>query len=93
MKCCGSPTTSTVPDTRIEYRRTAQQRRDVAAQFAAILTKAAFMPLTGALGFYGDLVIGEVAQTLARKERGGLTDDLMRIMAAGERHDDGTSVR
>ncbi len=67
-----------------------RQGRDVAAQFAAILTKAAFRPLAGALGFYGDLVVGQVAQTLARKEHGGLTDDLFRVITAPQ---DGNNVR
>ncbi len=93
MKCCASPTTSTVLDVRAESRRDAEQRRDVAAQFAAILTKAAFTPLAGALGFYGELVVGEVAQTLARWERGGLTDELLGIIVADERHGDGASSR
>ncbi|MBC5800094.1 MAG: hypothetical protein GIX03_06400 [Candidatus Eremiobacteraeota bacterium] len=93
MKCCGSPTTSTAPEPRGDRGRDARQRRDVAAQFAAILTKAAFTPLAGALGFYGDFVVGEVARTLARNEHGGLTDALVRAISANERHDDGASVR
>jgi len=90
MKCYASRTTSIVPDTDVfprhgvRHERRVRQSHEVAAQFAAILTKAAFTPLAGALGFYGDLVVGEVAQTLARREHGGLTDDVFRLITAAQ---------
>jgi len=59
--------------------------REAAAQFAALLTAAAFKPLARALGFYGDIVVDGVAQSLARSERGGLTDRLTQTIANAER--------
>ncbi len=59
--------------------------REAAAQFAALLTAAAFKPLATALGFYGDIVVDGVAQSLARSERGGLTDRLAQTIANAER--------
>ncbi len=78
MKCCGSPTTSTVPN--------ASRAREVAAAFNALLVAEAFKPLAKAIGFYGDTVVGLVAETMARGERGGMTDRLERaIEAASQR--------
>ncbi|MDQ2908218.1 MAG: hypothetical protein M3R44_02585 [Candidatus Eremiobacteraeota bacterium] len=42
--------------------------------------KSAFGPVSRALGFYGDLVVGEVAQTVARGEHGGLVDRLVEMI-------------
>jgi hypothetical protein len=56
--------------------------REAAAQFAAVLYAAAFAPVAKALGFYGDVAVGSVATSLARNERGGLTDRLEAAVAA-----------
>ncbi len=82
MKCCGSPTTFTAPE-RSAVR--ADRLRDVAAQFDALILKAAFAPLGAALGFYGDMVVAEATQTIAREERGGLTDGLVAALDSAER--------
>lgn len=42
--------------------------------------KSAFAPVSRALGFCGDLVVGEVAQTVARDEHGGLVDRLAALI-------------
>ncbi len=68
MRCCASPTTSTAPE------RTST--REVAAQFDALLLASALKPVAAALGFYGELVVGNVTQSVARAEHGGLTDRL-----------------
>ncbi len=86
MKCCGSRTTSTVPELRSgeaavpRSQSAASRSRDVAATFEALLMKSAFGPVSRALGFYGDLVVGEVAQTVARGEHGGLVDRLVEMI-------------
>ena len=54
--------------------------REVAAQFAAELTRVAFAPLAKALGFYGDAAVSATAMAIARRETGGLTDELERII-------------
>ena len=81
MKCCESPIISIVPKSRSEAPRS----REAAAQFAALLMEAAFKPLAAAIGFYGDLVVGTAAQSVARAERGGLTDRLERALEANVR--------
>jgi hypothetical protein len=50
-----------------------------------LLFAAAFRPLAASLGFYGDAVVGGVAQSVARSERGGLTDRLARMLANASR--------
>jgi hypothetical protein len=54
--------------------------REVAAEFAAELTRVAFAPLAKALGFYGDTAVAATATSIARRESGGLTDELERII-------------
>lgn len=54
--------------------------------------KSAFAPVSRALGFYGDLVVGEVAQRVARDEHGGLVDRLARSIGDQSRSD-GKGVR
>jgi hypothetical protein len=54
--------------------------REVAAEFAAELTRVAFAPLAKALGFYGDVAVSATATSIARRESGGLTDELERII-------------
>ena len=54
--------------------------REVAAQFAAELTRVAFAPLAKALGFYGDAAVSATAMAIARRETGGLTDELDKII-------------
>ena len=76
MRCCGSPTTSTVPNAEPAPRR----GREVAAEFNALLIEVAFKPLASAMGFYGELVVGSASQAIARRERGGLTDRLERAL-------------
>ena len=83
MKCCGSQTTFTAPERGAAVR--ADRLRDVAAQFDALILKAAFAPLGAALGFYGDMVVAEATQTIAREERGGLTDRLVAVLDSAER--------
>lgn len=78
MKCCGSPITSTG---RNDAGATLRATRDVAASFEALLVREAFAPLANAMGFYGDTVVAAAAQTMARAQRGGLTDRLERAMA------------
>ncbi|GAC1299975.1 MAG: hypothetical protein NVSMB19_05580 [Vulcanimicrobiaceae bacterium] len=88
MKCCGSPTTSTVPNLQPGDGSGAavpSRAREVAAAFNALLLAEAFKPLTKTMGFYGDTVVGIVARTMARDERGGLTDRLESALAAAAR--------
>ncbi len=59
--------------------------REAAVQFAGLLIQAAFRPLASALGFYGDVVVASVAQSMARAERGGLTDRLAQTLSDVER--------
>jgi hypothetical protein len=82
MKCCASPITSTAPNAGETGRDATVPAREAASQFNALLIQIAFKPLATALGFYGDLVVGTVSQTMARSERGGLTDRLERIIAS-----------
>ena len=77
MKCCGLPTTSTVPNV--------SRLREAAAAFSALLFGEAFKPLAKAMGFYGDSVIGLAAQSMARNERGGMTDRLELAIEAASR--------
>lgn|GEM_PF-1394770 len=61
MRCSGSPTTCTaVNPARV---------REAAAQFEATLFAAALAPIAKALGFFGDAALGQVALTLARRDR------------------------
>jgi len=69
MKCSGSPTTCTAPSAR-----------DAAAEFAGVLVASAFAPLAKSMGFFGDAVIAAAARSVARAERGGLTDALERTI-------------
>jgi hypothetical protein len=54
--------------------------RELAAEFAAELTRVALAPLAKALGFYGDTAVAATATSIARRESGGLTDELERII-------------
>ncbi len=72
MRCCGSPTISTVPER--------SQAREVAADFAAVLFAQTLAPLAKSLGFFGDAVVGAAARAAARAETGGLTDRLQRAI-------------
>ena len=76
MRCCGSPTTSTA----LNVSAAPSRAREVAAAFDALLASAAFEPLASAMGFYGDLVVNAATQSMARNERGGLTDRLERAI-------------
>lgn len=58
--------------------------RDAVAGFEALLLSAAFQPVARALGFYGDLVVRDVAATMARQGAGGLTDALTRALAGNQ---------
>ena len=80
MKCCGSQTISTVPN-----REPPARAREVASQFNALLIGVAFKPLASAMGFYGELVVASAAQSIAREERGGLSDRLERAIEAAGR--------
>ena len=80
MKCCASPTTSTVRSATMGA--SSSRAREAAAQFNALLLGVAFKPLATALGFYGELVVGNASQAVARAERGGLTDRLERLIEA-----------
>jgi hypothetical protein len=55
--------------------------RELAAQFESLLLRAILAPLSTSLGFYGDAVAADAARTIARGERGGLTDALARAVA------------
>lgn len=76
MKCCGSQITFTAPEPPAARDAT----REAAAQFAAELTRVAFAPLARALGFYGDAALAAASQSIARRETGGLTDEIERIV-------------
>lgn len=88
MKCYGSQITSTVRS-QIESRRELgtvrdgsppKRAREVAAAFNALLLGETFAPLAKAMGFYGDTVVGLAARSMARSERGGMTDRLERAI-------------
>jgi hypothetical protein len=81
MKCCGSQTTSIVPNLQPARAR----GREVAADFNALLIGVAFKPLATAMGFYGELVVGTASRAIAWEERGGLTDRLERVLAGAGR--------
>jgi hypothetical protein len=78
MKCCASPTISTVHNAT--SGPSSSRAREAASQFNALLLGAAFKPLATALGFYGELVVSSASQAVARAERGGLTDRLERLI-------------
>ncbi len=73
MKCCGSPTTSTVPDPPIARAAVA---RDAAASFEALLLQQAFAPLAKAIGFYGDAVVAAATRAMLRSHHDGFVDRL-----------------
>ena len=76
MKCSGSPTTSIV----LSDMPAVSASREAASQFAAELTRVAFAPLAKPLGFYGDAALAAASQSIARRETGGLTDEIARIL-------------
>ncbi|MGB8203354.1 MAG: hypothetical protein WCE83_01630 [Candidatus Baltobacteraceae bacterium] len=76
MRCCASPTTSTVPEPSL---------REASAQFAALLYRQAFAPLAAPLGFFGETVVDSVCRALARNERGGLAGRLEQLLEAARR--------
>jgi hypothetical protein len=81
MKCCGSRTTSTV----LDPAPVRAERREVAAQFEALLLQAAFAPLAKAIGFYGDAVVAAAAQSMTRAAGDGLTGPLDRAIESAAR--------
>jgi hypothetical protein len=81
MRCCGSPTTSTVPEPA--HART--PNRELAAQFAALLFKEAFAPLAKAMGFYGDLVVAAAAQSTFRDCGAAVTGPFERAIESATR--------
>jgi hypothetical protein len=76
MRCCASPTTSTVPDSR---------QHEAASQFAALLYQQTFAPLAESLGFYGGTAVAAAARSLARAERGGLVARLEQLFETARR--------
>jgi hypothetical protein len=76
MRCCASPTTSTVPDPPL---------REAATQFAALLYQQAFAPLAKPLGFFGETVVTSVCRSLVRSERDGLAGRLEHLFEAARR--------
>jgi hypothetical protein len=76
MRCCQSPANAVVHDS--DARRSGA--REVAAQFEALLFREAFAPLSKAMGFYGDIVAGVVAQAMVRGAGAGLTAPLERVI-------------
>jgi hypothetical protein len=76
MRCCVSPTTSTVPDPSL---------REAATRFAALLYQQAFASLAKPLGFFGETVVASVSQSLVREERGGLAGRLEQLFEAARR--------
>jgi hypothetical protein len=76
-----SPSDSSEISTR---ERSSGPARDAAAQFAGMLIQSAFRPLATALGFYGDLVVASVAQSMARDERSGLTGRFAALLERSE---------
>jgi hypothetical protein len=81
MKCCGSQTTSIVPERA--HART--PNRELAAQFAALLFKEAFAPLAKAIGFYGDFVVAAAAQSTFRKSGATLTGPFAQAIESATR--------
>jgi hypothetical protein len=43
--------------------------REAAAQFEAVLFSTALAPVAKSLGFFGDVALGQVALSLARRDR------------------------
>jgi hypothetical protein len=76
MRCCQSPARTVAHDA--DTRRSGA--REVAAQFEALLFREAFAPLSKAMGFYGDIVTGVVAQAMVRGAGAALTAPLERAI-------------
>lgn len=77
MKCCGSRTTSTVPE---RAPRPASTARELAARFEALLLQSAFAPVAHAIGFYGDTVVAAATQAMLRGAGAGLTAPLVQAI-------------
>jgi hypothetical protein len=59
----------------------ASRAREVATQFEALLFESALKPLSDSLGFYGEIVTGEMATAIARRSGGALEAALERAVA------------
>ncbi len=67
-------------------RSDAAELRDAVAQFEALLFKEAFAPLSKAMGFYGDAVVGAAAASMLRGSSTGLADSLASEMSSQARN-------
>jgi hypothetical protein len=65
-------------------RATPWEAKAVAAQFEALLFASALRPLATALGFYGEIVTGELAASIARRSHDGLAVALERSLRRDE---------
>ena len=77
MRCCASPTTSSA-DPPSSFAPT-DGAHDAAITFETLLFGQTLKPLADSLGFYGDVVTGACAQSVARSLSGDLTDRLARL--------------
>jgi hypothetical protein len=77
---CGSSTETHLP--ALGGATTGASRaRDVATQFETLLFQSALKPLADSLGFYGEIVTGEMAAAIARRSGGALEAALERALA------------
>jgi hypothetical protein len=65
-------------------RATSGDANALARQFEAMLFADALRPLATALGFYGEIVTGELAASIARRSHDGLADALERSLRRDE---------
>ena len=91
MKCCGSPTISTVRNVAAENARTPVLRsspggsgdtrtREVAVAFEGMLLREALAPLAKPMGPYGELVLGACMQAVAERSHAGLATALQSLL-------------
>lgn len=83
MKCCGSPTISTVRNIAAPSSpgcKGAARAREVAAAFEGMLLREAFAPLAKPMGFYGDLVLEAGSRAIAERPHAGLAAALQSLI-------------
>jgi hypothetical protein len=82
MKCYESQTTSTT-EIALQAHHVRASAREGAVAFEAMLFAQMLKPFSQSLGFFGDAALAACANSIARHERGGFSDRIERLLAAG----------
>jgi hypothetical protein len=82
MRCCGSPTTFTVPSPAAASNGRAHE---AAVAFEGLMLRQCLAPLAKPLGFYGDLVLGACTQAVAERSHGGFATMLESLIERARR--------